>query len=448
MIASPAPADNQEPEQGSPRETPVLSKDANEFAEAIKGYAAMPIVRMSVAAALIGVGVVLAFSLLVAILLPDSSLVSFDSDDQLGLFRETMLYASGTSLSGLTISGEGQSFSFHTFPLLFAFVPLLGTAFGVSRQFQGAGPLNPRHLALNAIGVAIPFALFMAVLVLLGSGEADGNKLTSPLGGTILLSLALGAIGATLGMGFNIWKGGSLSTFPLPNFVREYASLGRDILKPLAVAFVILSILGTLVWSVQSVRDAADARGERGVVTAVVDNVLYTGDLGVRNLGLGVMAEFEISGFGSNAATPIPISGEGEPGSKLDSLTDDGKFRLTNYADVFSALVFVPLGVILIVIPALMALYAGFLVGRRRRNEEPVRAAMWAASVGPVWAIVGVVINALSEDLAFGGLSGDSFFVMLLIGGAVVGAVGGFTGAQSSGGRGSEDESLGGKLGA
>jgi hypothetical protein len=385
---------------------------------------------LAIVASLIGAGVVLVFSLLLAILLPDSSFLSY-AEESVGLLRETMLQAAGTTLSGIKISGEGESIALHPVPLLFFLVPAGGVALGSFLRISARGAQVGRSELVAGCAAGIPFAFLMAIVAFVASGEANDGlyDLDSPVGSTFLLGLCAGVIGGAAGGLLAVRKNGAVDSL-MPAAISRYLAIVTALFKPLAVLLISMSLIGAAIWSVQSIRDAADARGDRGIGTAVIDSIAFGGDTGIRNVGLGSFASFKLSEFADTAKSPLPVATDGE---KLTDLASDGEFQLFDYKDVLNGWTFVPLAIALIAIPFLLALYAGFLVGRSRKFPDPRFAVVWGLLVGPVWAFSLVILNALSVDMAFGQMLGDSLFASLLLGGAVLGGIGGLLGARSSG---------------
>ena len=75
--------------------------------------------------------------------------------------------------------------------------------------------------------------------------------------------------------------------------------------------------------------------------------------------------------------------------------------------------------------------------GERRRYdrsiiEGPLKAAVWGAIVGPVWAIATGILGGLVQDTLYGHAQGESVFGLVLVGGALIGALGGFLSAQAA----------------
>jgi len=91
--------------------------------------------------------------------------------------------------------------------------------------------------------------------------------------------------------------------------------------------------------------------------------------------------------------------------------------------------------VIILPIPILLALYAGFSMARTAGARDPAQGALWGAGAGPIWAIAVVILNALAKgtDLftVFGHAAGDSVFGWTLLIGAVSGSLGGLLATRS-----------------
>ena len=102
----------------------------------------------------------------------------------------------------------------------------------------------------------------------------------------------------------------------------------------------------------------------------------------MHTLELGSLAAFERRGL-EPVVLNLPLPAE-EP---ADVLSSGATYRLFDYRDGASAIVFVLMGVLLVGLPLCGALLAGFTVARDRAAATPVLAAAWGALVGPVWAI-------------------------------------------------------------
>ena len=137
------------------------------------------------------------------------------------------------------------------------------------------------------------------------------------------------------------------------------------------------------------------------------------------------------------------------PTSESDEVDADDGHRIFAYRDALPAYLFVPGVIVLIALPLLLALYAGFAAaGAAGAIGSPSRSAAWGALVGPVWAILMVILDVLatksleqealgrSQQLnLFGSADGGSTFLLFLLIGAVLGALGGLlAGSSGSGG--------------
>lgn len=426
-----------------------------EFVDAVKGYAALPGVRAALTAAGIGVLITLVAGLILAIIVPQSSFLSLQGEALEGpsLFEKILVYSTGLTLSGLGTTGGAGGFSWQQLPLVFLLIPLMGVGFGVVREFpKQLTNESQKGLLLWGLLTGAASAVFMAVIVLLGAGwEADGFEYAVPLGKTFIYALLWGCLGGVGGVALLLRRRGVPLDLPLPGRSRDLLPLAVPPIRTFGIALLVFSLIGTGIWTVQSVRDAADARGDRSMAAAVFDSVAYTADLGVRNLGLGSNSTIQIGnasppyqpGFSSGtspAVGPVPIYRGGltegatdGPRDRLRELIADAEVndinqsevKIFDYSEVLGV-AFLPFLIVFIGLTALLAVYSGFLVARvgppRPQGETILRGAL----VGPVWSILIVLVNAFSETVAFGQLSSESAFISLLIGGALLGALGGF----------------------
>lgn len=470
-----------------------------EFVEAIKGYATLPGVKAALIAAGYGLLAALLAGLALALLTPESSFFSLTtldegSTDDPSILTRLLLYATGLSLAGteLTTAQITDPVSWRSTPILFVLIPILGVGYGVIREFpKTLTQESQKGLFLWGLISGLAFAAGMGLLVLIGADwSSDGEEYAAPLGKTFLYSLIWGALAGVGGVAYLLISRGVSIDLPLRGRAREFLPLVVPPVKIFTVAFIIFSLIGTGIWSLQSVRDAADARGDRSLAASVFDSVIYTGDLGIRNIGLASNSKilvgtgafdsttasqefqsseeygnfFEEAGdtnaaFGDiiraglltlqPAPTPIPVYRGGLPadeasyeadrdrlpeliGESEESGFERPEVTIFSYQDVLGA-AFIPLVIVFIGILALLAIYAGFLTARRQVTRSTGEAVMLGALVGPVWAILIILLNALTENLNFGELSSESAFISLLIGGAILGGLGGLlTTSQSA----------------
>lgn len=435
-----------------------------QLAENVKGYLGSEEVKAAVGAAVIGVGITLAAAVVLALLTPNTSLLNLTRGierlrdlglelEDLTLLREILLYATGTSLAGLEGSRQEDSETIYIYPILFALIPVIGTAFGVRRTFPAiASRLSPRGYVTAVLSVGATFAVLMAAVVLLGARwEVEPDSVISPpLLTVFLLSLLWGSIGALIGLSLVLRSFGVDLRQRLPMSVSRAIYRGTPAVTTLVLLLALTSLMGTLVWTVQSVRDAADARHERSLPASIFDSVLYSGDLGIRYAALGSLADLEFttgilySSGPQSPMSPVPVfrgdvlrndlSESFRGRDRLNELTEGStpideegsspSYNLFSFKDLLGP-AFLPFAVALIGLSGLAALYAGFLTASRASANSRGTRAAWGAMVGPVWAVLMVALNALSENVYYGTVLGESILISALIGGAGLGALGG-----------------------
>ncbi|MBA3508557.1 MAG: hypothetical protein H0T19_00515 [Thermoleophilaceae bacterium] len=196
-------------------------------------------------------------------------------------------------------------------------------------------------------------------------------------------------------------------------------------LRPLVALLVISAVLGSGLWLYATADGTSNTRAGRSATLAVVENGLYAAEHGVHLVELGALASFDAPGNAGALGLPTPAA------SPREVSTGDS-FQAFAYKDAVPAYLFLPLLLAIIAITALAALYAGFSVARGRALSDPARGAAWGAAVGPLWAVIVAVLNALIDKPVFGQVDAGSAFVSMLIGGVVLGAVGGVLAARGS----------------
>lgn len=375
-----------------------------------------------VAAGVIGVGtfaVVFVAGFILAAL-PDASLIGFLGADA-GYLEEAF-----RQMVQLVLAGFENDALFDVFkstsrvaPGLFALVPTF-TALYLARaqltRLKGSG----LGLRLGvAAGGALLFALLMIIPALL-TGDIDAD-----VGQTFSYALLWGLLGGLTGTVLAAPpERGAVS---VPSRWRGVIAAVLTSLRPLGLALLVTTVIGTALWIVDVAADA-DTRGSRSLPIALVDTSLYAVDHGVHSFELGTLAAFERRRLRPEAlALPLPADKPGEiVGSTSETL------RLFAYRDGVSAILFLLMLVVLIGIPVTAALYAGFVVARERAAASPALGAAWGALVGPVWAIALAIVNGLLQDTLFGHAQGESVFGIVLVFGALIGALGGFLAARAS----------------
>jgi hypothetical protein len=381
-----------------------------------------------VSAAIIGAGA-LGVCFVVALVLaalPDRSLIGFLGNDA------TYLEETFRQMCQLVLAGFENDALFDVFrqtdrvaPLVFALVPF-GATFLLARNQRPrlhTLPFWPR-LAWAAAG-GLLFALLMLIPSLLtGDVDADSGQVF----GYSLLWGVLGSVSGTFAVSPEGRERAGTVHSRLPESARIALAASWTALKPLGIALIVTSVIGTALWLVQ-VATVEQSRGSRSLPIALIDTALYGADHGVHTFQLGTLAAFD----GGAGLTPPDLNLPLPAQDPAEILRQAGaSYTIFGYREGTSALVFLLMLVVLVVIPVGGALLAGFLVARERAATEPLKAAAWGAIVGPVWAIAMAILGGLVQDTLYGHAQGESVFGLVLVGGALVGALGGFLAAQAA----------------
>jgi hypothetical protein len=390
---------------------------------------------------------------LVALATTASSIIGgFDAS----LVEEAMLQA--CALVGASFSGSGEEVDFarafgvsldiQTMPVLGLAIPIGAMALAVHRLLPRTSDLAPLQRLGLALGSALPFALLMIIPATIAEAEDDGVTFAPDVGAVFGLSLVFGLVGALIGAR-GVFAQTLEQTVPRSApFLRPVA----DALRALLLAVALASVVMTGLVFVQTLRDAGDAVADRSTVGAAVENSLYAVEHGVHGVELGTFATFDLTTLaraGSLLEDEEGFESDGDgvglflalPVEKVDKLLNvdreevEATYRIFDYSDAMPSWAFVLWIVILIPIPVLLALYAGFTMARSAGAQGPAQAALWGGAPGPLWAVGLVLLNALTKgtDLfsVFGHADGGSVFGWTLLVATVVGALGGLLAARS-----------------
>jgi uncharacterized integral membrane protein len=375
-------------------------------------------------AALIGAVICLAAGLILAVVLHDESLIAIGGGSS--LFEQTLAQAVSFSQVNMSLEGVG----IRTVPVLFVLIPILGVATGVARLASRTSGMQVRERLLWAAAAGVPFAILMAIFaVVVGEVEFTFERQVEfSFGMVLLLSSIWGALGGALGMLFALRKSGEAVPNPLSPAATRYARIGWSALGPLFLALLIVGVLGTFAWVAQITREELRIFSSDSTGVAVGEQVAYAGDHAINILPLGVGASERVE-----VMPVLPI----DPSDRSE-LAEHPRFgppptsNLFDYSGTMPTLLFALTLVLLIGIPALLALYAGFAVVRQVGESRADRAAAWGALVGPVWSLTMVLLTTLARKDVVGNPTGDSVFIAFLIGGAVLGALGGLLASRRS----------------
>lgn len=415
------------PSQGAPRaaaEQPRISDrienvtpGANEFAGQLAAQLSTPGVAVALIAAAVAAVACLVAGVVLAVALPDTSRLSLEA--YFGPETGTLTQAFGQMLSILLVSfsvGFEGAGSAHIGPLLLLAIPVGAAALTAAAQAGRTRGLSPWARLAWASGAGVPFALAVVVALVVAS---DFNP---SAGGAIVLGILWVGLGAAIGTAVALRREGIELAARLPARSLPPLRTAAAALRPLVLVLAVATVVGVGVAFVQTVRDEPSATGAGSITTSLVDYGLLSADMGVNYAILGAGAEFK-------ASHPSPVPLDSDELGAFEAL--DSGFRLFDLGSAMAPYTFVPLLLILVGLVALSALYAGFGVARAAGASSPAVAAGFGALVGPIWSIVAVLANAVHVKTV-GAPDGDSVFVVLLLGGAVLGALGGLLSSSSA----------------
>jgi len=468
--AAPPPAGEPRPSGSATASArPQAGEAAAALASEMRDVLSRPGVSVALIASLVGAALTFGVAALLAAVFPDGSLIGSIGLDT-SVFREASAQVTQLLGAGFAVNGEA---TIRGAPVLLVLVPIFGCALGAFLASQRMSGMSlPVRLAWGA-ATAVPFGLLMLIPALSAgelqlqeaTGEDVGLSLKPSIAGSLLLGALWGALGGAAGAWWAARREGAGKGAPAGGRTNDAKAAVLTALKPLGAALLVSGVLVTGIWVVQTVRDEGDTRAfqpeNRSLGLALVENILLAGDHAVNGLELGAGAEFSRyrpQFEPTDANRPLPIGSgepflsdttdqelldefeistpddyirafENDPGALLAS--DDG-YRIFEYSDVAEPYVFIPLLIVLIAIPVLFALYAGFAVVKRLGVHDPLFAVAHGAVVGPVWAVAMILLDALAgKPSTFVASQGSSVFLFFLVGGALLGAAGGLLASRA-----------------
>ncbi len=309
-------------------------------------------------------------------------------------------------------------------PALFVVFPIGFCALAAYAQARRTRTLAPLARLASGAGVGLVFGVLMLVPAL-AAGSLAGGEGAASVGAAdaVLLGVLWGVIGGLLGTCLALrWKIGPIPV-DVPAWGRDAVRTAGVALRPLALAFVLLAVAGTVAWSVEALRKPS-VRFGMPAATAAADHATFAVEHGVHWLELGGLARFRANGFTS----PVPVGDV----ARIKA-GGDGAYRVFGLSPAMPGYTFALVVLFTIGITLLLALSAGFGLARTREATTPAQGAAWGALVGPAWAIAMLLANALVAGNLFGRAVVGSVFGSFLIGGALAGAAGGALGVRSSG---------------
>jgi hypothetical protein len=339
---------------------------------------------------------------------------------------------------GLITSGFAQMLSFLQVgygngvgklgPACFVVFPIGACGVAAATQARRTLGLGPLTRLLSGAGVGVVFGLLMLVPALGAGGLGGGPSTTEPdVLGAVLLGVLFGVTGGLLGTYYIMRTAIDREQLVgrVPAVVRQAARVIYVAVRPLALLLVVMTLVGTVVWTAETLLKS-DLREGRSTTVATVDAALYGVEHGVHWTELSSLAEFRTAGVGiSSDAVPVPVGSPGE--IKYDK---SGNYRLFGFSRAMPIYTFAPLLIFMLGGVLLMALSAGFAVAQSQQPATPRAAAAWGCLVGPIWALTVVIVNSLVAKYYFGRAVGSSVFGTFLLVGLVMGAVGGLVTIQ------------------
>lgn len=433
----------------------VQAGDAAELARRVGAYLRRPGVAAALAGGVLAAAVTLAFGLVLAIAFPDDDsiigVLGIDASTVTETFRQAASFLQ-VSFDAVPIPGAAdESLETHgrITPLLLLAIPLGACALGGAAVLPRTHGMATSARLASCAGLAFTFALLMLICAL-ASGEADPSA-----GGTFFLALLWGGLGALLGTVLSLRRKGEpplglpVGSSRIPPALRPLGPAVAASLRPLGALLLVMGALGAGAWVTHVL---IDDDGENRARTAV-EVALFAADHAVHFAELGALVSFEENAFeNSEGSEEIGLPA---PSNDPEGVSDGDGYRIFAYRDGLATYLFVPGVILLIALPLLLALYAGFATSRAAGPaSSTLVAAAWGALVGPVWAIAMAILDALaskglnfealgeSAELSFfGSARGASTFGLFLLIGAVLGGLGGLlagsggTAGQEPGGR-------------
>jgi hypothetical protein len=402
-----APARHEVLAEDAARRLDQVSPEAGELARQLSRQLSAPGVLTATLAAAGGLAASLVLGLICALALPDMSYIGrFGSGS--GLATETLRLAAGSTLARVHHLGV-------IVPLLFVVAPVGGTAIGAYLQAARTAAMPARQRMLWGAAAGVPLAILMVIVAVVAGGDLEGLDVSFSIGSVIFYSLLWGAAGGVAGTWYAIHK-----TAPdteqemLPARAQRPVRTLGGVLRPLLALLVVLSVLSTMVWEVQTIKGEQSAKLGRSTGTALVENALFAADWGLAATGAGMFSSF--------TSAPFPPSDSGVVKFQEHFSDDSASARIFAYRDAVPVYVFIVGLIVLVLLPIAFALYTGFATARRIGAHTPAIAAAAGAGAGATWAVVLVILNAFvgSEFLV-----GGSLFGMSLLVAGVSGAVGG-----------------------
>ncbi len=400
-----------------------LNPGASDLTSQLATQLKTPAVTVAGIVALYGLAASLVVAIIVAVLTPGlgdgvPSALSFAALDESRVsLGEILRLTVAETLARPDFPGRD---SVTYLPMIFTIVPIGAIAFGMRREGARLADVDVRTRFATSLLVVVPFVCLLLLVALLGKADVEGQDIAFKYGSVILAGTLIAACGALVGTWLSLRDTApeTLSGLLPPVAVKVLQAV-RQPLRTGVIAVVLSGLLLTFYAEVQIIRGQESVKTQRSTVAAVVETPLFAPEFGLTVISLGTIGTAKDAVF-------VPSDDAIEKGDAA-KLTED--HRIFDYSGPLSIIAFLPILVLTVGIPLLLALYGGFATARAVGAPSPGLGAAWGALVGVVWSLSFVLLRSLN---AFTGatVSGDSLFVSSLLFGAIVGAIGGFLATQ------------------
>ncbi len=430
------PATPPPPPPPPPRDPPAA--DPAELARRLGAQLRRPLVAASLAGGALAAVACVLFGLLVGVIFPARDSLIGTLGNGAGFFREGLRHAVGFlqvpfDNFPLPTARGTVSVTRRVAPLVWLLVPVGAVAAVVTVVFARLRGVSVRGRLIAAAGIVVTFAMLM-LLCALSAGDTDPDA-----GLTVLAALGWGALGAAIAARRT---GMTPGRRPSPA-LRPVLAAARAALRPLGLLLLVCGVLGTGAWIVKVLTDQ-DAKATGRDVAEVS---LFAVDHSVHFAELGALVPFAANPRAAQViGLPAPARGAGE--------VSPGKpFRIFAYDDGLPSAVFIAGVIVLLALPLLFALYAGFAAAGAAAAAAGAGApgprwlpVAWGAVVGPVWGLVMAVLDGLASNSLsisggdgttavlhiFGTAQGAGALALFLLVGTVLGALGGLLAGGAS----------------
>lgn len=359
----------------------------------------------------------------------------------LGIEADVVVEAARIALQSVLVRAKFFGGDSETFGVLaWTVFPLAGAFLGARILGRRSGLAPAARAGWGVLAAAVFLVLSIPLVIVAGTEDYAIDA-----GSLFLYSILLVGGTAAAGAWTSRERSAEAATGVRATAATAAALLGA-ILRPLAVAAVILWLVGLLVfsglmitntvarlgWDVEALQEE-DLTDDAEDLDLRLPNALGQAIVVSPNLGLQLVSQGMLAEAGD---TQIPATDakwdeldEDERQDRVAALFDDDELEPARIFDADEELpvwVFLPLLIIVLLVANGAAAYAGFIAARRVHAPTALLGAAWGALVGIVWALVLVIVDGMLA----GDVDGASLFASVLLFGTLFGAAGGLLAVQ------------------